>query len=249
MKHPIGIAAAALTAGTLVGGLLVYDTSAAGVPQVITCEDSFTMTFSSGLTLVPQDNITATLGDPKLLNCTGDAPITQADYVGTGLGNGVTCAAGNYQNAPGTLQRVTWETANGQPTTEDPGTTDFTWDMQPIQDLLKSSNPLSGGITAGRYKGATWTVVLDPVKSDIDLTACSTPTGLKSMTLDGTVTITLPTGTQSPTPTPTSTSSPTSTPTPTATPTVTPTPTATPTPTVTPTARPMPVPFVPAQDA
>ncbi|MFD4907811.1 hypothetical protein [Kitasatospora purpeofusca] len=227
MRHPLGIAAAALTGATLLGGLLAYATSAAGVPQVITCEDRFTMTFSSGLTLVPQDNITAAISDAKLLGCTGDAPITQADYVGTGLGDGVTCATGSYRNAPDAPQRASWETEDGQPTTEDPATTDFTWNMQPIQDLLNSNNPLSGGITEGRYKGATWTVVLDPVKSDIDLTACNTPAGLKSMTLDGTVTITLPTGTQSPTPTPSST------PTPTPTPSSTPTPTSIPTPTPT----------------
>ncbi|MFI5617815.1 hypothetical protein [Streptomyces sp. NPDC051567] len=193
MRRSSRIAAIA-TSAALISGLYIYDVSAVGVPQVITCEDKFTMTFDRGLTLSPQNDITATLTDAKLLGCSGDAPVTQADYIGTGIGSAVTCATGGYKDKPGTDQRASWQTAAGQPPTDGQPTTSFTWDMQPIQDLLKSNNPLSGGITEGRYKGATWTVVLDPVKSKIDLTACATPAGLKSMVLDGTLTITLPPG-------------------------------------------------------
>ncbi|MEU5429255.1 hypothetical protein AB0H73_27205 [Streptomyces olivoreticuli] len=172
--------------GALFTALALYDVSSAGAPTVITCDNTWTMNFTPALTVASQDKVTAKVSDPNgaLRKCTGDAAMTMGDFVAEGIGNSVTCAAGSYENTSSALQRVTWNARDNQLTST------YTWNMSPIGDLLSAQSPLNGGITEGRYKGATWTMAIDPIRSKIDLTDCGSPTGLKSISVAGTLVIT-----------------------------------------------------------
>ncbi len=175
-----------VAAGALFTALALYDVSSAGAPTVITCDNTWTMNFAPALTVASQDGVTAKVSDPKgaLRKCTGDAAMTMGDFVAEGIGNSVTCAAGSYKNTSGAPQSVTWNAQDNQPTST------YTWNMSPIGDLLSAQSPLNGGITEGRYKGATWTMAIDPIRSKINLTDCNSPTGLKSISVAGTLVIT-----------------------------------------------------------
>ncbi|MFI1259032.1 hypothetical protein ACH4U6_35435 [Streptomyces netropsis] len=175
---------ATVAASTLLVGVLTYD-AAAQAPQIITCDGASTTTFSPGVTTTPQDNVTRkTTG--ALWNCTGDPTATSATFVSEGVGNQVTCTQGTFRDKPGAVQRTSWQATAGELTST------FTWQMSPIGDLLEIQNPISGGITDGRYKGATWTTISDPARSVINITDCAKVGGLRSMRLGGRLVITLP---------------------------------------------------------
>ncbi|MGW1072090.1 hypothetical protein [Streptomyces sp. NPDC002537] len=175
-----------VAAGALFTALALYDVSSAGAPTVITCDNTWTMNFDPPLTTTPQNGVTARISDPTgaLRECTGDAAMTMGDFVAEGTGNNVTCTVGSYTNTPGTPQRVDWDAKDNQPTST------YTWNMTPIGDLLSAQTPLDGGITEGRYQGATWTMAIDALRSRINLTDCAGPTGLKSISVAGTLVIT-----------------------------------------------------------
>ncbi|MEV8475801.1 hypothetical protein [Streptomyces sp. NPDC051173] len=177
---------AVAAAVALFTALALYDVSSAGAPTVITCDNTWTMNFSPALAVTPQNGVTAKVGDPNgaLRKCTGDAAMTMGDFVAEGVGDNVTCTVGSYTNKPGTSQSVTWNAQDNQPTSA------YTWNMSPIGDLLSAQTPLNGGITEGRYKDATWTMAIDALRSKIDLTDCNSPTGLKSISVAGTLVIT-----------------------------------------------------------
>ncbi|RLU81820.1 hypothetical protein CTZ27_31970 [Streptomyces griseocarneus] len=167
----------------LCAGLFWYDTAAAEAPQIITCDAAWTMRFSPGLTTTPQ-NVTATVGNPRtaLRNCTGDPGMTMGDAAAGGTGTNATCALGSYT---GNQDTVAWTTTDTQPKSST-----YSWGMHALGDLLSVQTPLSGGFSDGRYKGATWTMAIDPVQSKIDLTPCTTPTGVTSIDVVSKVVIT-----------------------------------------------------------
>ncbi|MCC2280888.1 hypothetical protein LKL35_36815 [Streptomyces sp. ET3-23] len=179
-----------LAAMTLLGGFALHSVSTAHAAQVITCHYALTMRFSPALTLTPQDNVVTTVGNPDgvLSQCTGDPGMNGGQFVSTGIGNGVTCGVGSYQDKSGGIDNVNWQVTSGE------STSGFTWKMEPVSDLLNVQNPLSGGLSTGRYKNATWTVTVDPLQSKVNLADCNTltgATGLTSMDLAGTAVFTV----------------------------------------------------------
>ena len=173
-------------------GLFTYSVSAARAAVIVKCEFFAVQRYSPGLTPVLTQGIQATVeeGDGQLTACTGDPAVTAGSFSGqgkaaSGLLGGASCLGGTFDSDARVPQRVTWQTSSGEQAS------DYDWKMVSVADLLKTDKPIAGRITSGRYKNATYLILLTGL-AGLSPATCASPTGLRQLAFSGILTIVQP---------------------------------------------------------